>query len=90
MVLDLRMGDVIRMRRKHPCGGLDWEVVRLGADIGLRCHTCARRILMDRATLRRRAQALIERGAPIDPAIARALWGSGPEEHARSSRTEEP
>lgn len=82
MVLDLRMGDVLRMRRKHPCGALEWEVVRVGADIGLRCRGCGRRVLMDRPTLRRRAKALVERGAPLDPAIERALFGdaAAPEE----------
>lgn len=74
-LLDLRMGDVLRLRKPHPCGGLTWEVVRLGGDIGLRCGTCGHRILMDRPTLRRRAVAVVERGAPLDPAVARALYG---------------
>lgn len=74
-MLDVRMGDVLRMRRKHPCGGFEWEVVRVGADIGLRCRTCGRRILMDRSTLARRAKTLVERGPAVDPAIERALWG---------------
>ncbi len=47
MVLDLRMGDVLRMRRLHPCGSLEWEVVCVGADIGLRCCGCGRRALME-------------------------------------------
>ena len=76
MVLDIRMGDVLRLRRKHPCGGFEWDVVRTGADIGLRCRTCNRRVLLDRATLRRRADRLIERGPPLDPAIERALQGN--------------
>lgn len=75
MVLDIRMGDVLRLRRKHPCGGFEWDVVRTGADIGLRCRTCDRRVLLDRATLRRRAEAVIERGPALDPAIERALEG---------------
>lgn len=78
MVLDLRMGDVLRLRRKHPCGGYDWEVVRVGLDIGLRCRTCGRRVLMDRPTVRRRAAEVVERGAPVDPEIERALRGEGP------------
>lgn len=76
MVLDLRVGDVLRMRRPHPCGGLDWEVVRVGADIGLVCTNCHRRVLMQRDVVRRRARALVERGAPVDPAVWRALEGS--------------
>jgi len=74
-MLDLRMGDVIRMRRKHPCGGFDWEIVRLGADVGLRCRGCGRRVLMERSTLIRRAKALVERGTAVDPEIEKALWG---------------
>ncbi|HJN93234.1 MAG TPA: DUF951 domain-containing protein [Dehalococcoidia bacterium] len=69
------MGDVLRLRRKHPCGGFDWEVVRLGLDIGLRCRTCGRRVLLDRATLRRRIDEMVERGEPPDPEIKRALRG---------------
>ena len=75
MALDLRVGDVLRLRRKHPCGGFDWEVVRVGADIGLRCRECGRRVLMDRPTLRRRAKELLERGPALDPAIEAALEG---------------
>ncbi len=75
MVLDLRMGDVLRLRRKHPCGGFEWDVVRVGLDIGLRCRGCSRRVLLDRPTLHRRIDAVVERGAPVDPEIERALRG---------------
>ena len=78
MVLDLRMGDVLRLRRKHPCGGFEWEVVRVGLDIGLRCHTCSRRVLLDRPTLRRRLAEVVARGEPVDPEIERALRGEEP------------
>lgn len=76
MPLDVRMGDVIEMRKPHPCGSRSWTVVRVGADIGLRCGGCERRILMDRPTLHRRAKQLLERGDPVDPAIEAALYGS--------------
>jgi len=75
---DVRMGDVIRMRRAHPCGGTGWEVVRVGADIGLRCLTCSHRVLMERAVLRKRAKAVIVRGPALDPEIERALYGDAP------------
>jgi hypothetical protein len=48
------VGDIVRLRKVHPCGGLDWTVVRLGADIGLKCHGCGRRILLPRRVLERR------------------------------------
>ncbi|MEE8338213.1 MAG: DUF951 domain-containing protein [Dehalococcoidia bacterium] len=75
MVLDLRMGDVLRLRRKHPCGGFEWDVVRVGLDIGLRCRSCRRRVLLDRPTLHRRIDAVVERGEAVDPEIERALRG---------------
>lgn len=60
--LELRLGDRIRLRRPHPCGSHDWQVVRLGADIGLVCAGCAHRILMDRLDVERRFVAYLERG----------------------------
>jgi hypothetical protein len=60
------MEDIVRLRKPHPCGGYDWRVVRLGADIGLRCLTCNHRVLLDRSTLDRRLKQFVERG-PYDP-----------------------
>jgi hypothetical protein len=72
-VLTLLLGDVVRLRRTHPCGGDAWLVDRLGADIGLRCRTCGRHVLLERATLERRFSEFVERG---DPALTAALGGA--------------
>lgn len=61
-VVDFRLGDVVQLRKPHPCGGTTWEVVRLGADIGFRCRTCGRRVLLDRSTAERRIKRTVERG----------------------------
>ncbi len=63
-VLALLLGDVVRLRRTHPCGGDTWRIDRLGADIGLRCATCARHVMLDRAVLERRLAGFVERGGP--------------------------
>jgi len=60
--LDLRMDDVLRLRREHPCGSREWRVVRLGADIGLVCAGCGHRILMDRLDVERRFTGWVSRG----------------------------
>lgn len=75
-VLPLLLGDVVRLRRTHPCGGDTWLVDRLGADIGLRCTTCRRHILLERADLERRSAGFVERG---DAAMTAAI-GSGAEQ----------
>lgn len=60
--LELRIGDRLRLRKEHPCGSRDWEVVRLGADIGLVCQGCGHRILMDRLDVERRFTEYLSRG----------------------------
>ena len=63
-VLSLLLGDVVRLRRTHPCGGTTWLVDRLGADIGLRCQTCGRHVLLERPVLERRLAEFVSRGDP--------------------------
>ena len=63
-VVELFLGDILRLRRPHPCGGDTWLVDRLGADIGLRCTTCAHHVLIERPALERRIVAFVERGDP--------------------------
>jgi hypothetical protein len=80
MVIDVRMGDVVRLRKPHPCGGFEWEVVRLGADIGLACRTCGRRTMLERRVFERRLKAFVSRGPELDPEIERLLFPHpGPE-----------
>jgi hypothetical protein len=57
MLPDLEMGDVLRLRKPHPCGNTDWIVVRLGADIGLKCLGCGRRILLSRRDVAKRMKS---------------------------------
>lgn len=70
------LGDVIRLDRPHPCGGDTWQVDRLGADLGLRCQTCGRHVLLSRASVERRLATFVTRG---DPALTDAVdpFGAG-------------
>ena len=60
----IAVGDGVTLRKPHPCGGFDWTVVRTGADIGLKCSTCGRRVLLDREEFERRARH-IRRAAEV-------------------------
>jgi len=62
MVMEIRPGDVVRLKKKHPCGNDEWQVVRVGADIRIKCLKCQRYILLERPVLERRVKALISRG----------------------------
>ena len=59
MVVELRLGEILRLKKVHPCGSFNWEVVRLGADIGIKCRGCGRRTLIPRATLERRIKEVL-------------------------------
>ncbi|MDR3545214.1 MAG: DUF951 domain-containing protein [Candidatus Limnocylindrales bacterium] len=63
-----RLGDRIELRRPHPCGGRTWDVQRLGADLGLRCSTCGRHVLIERRQVERRLVAFAVRGPEEDGA----------------------
>lgn len=52
--LEFALGDRLRLRKPHPCGGYDWVVTRLGADIGLKCETCGRYVMLERRELEKR------------------------------------
>lgn len=67
VLANLGLGDIVRLRKAHPCGSYEWEVVRLGADIGLVCVKCKRRTLLSRRELARRLKTIISRGVD-DPA----------------------
>ncbi len=76
-VLKLLLGDVVRTRKTHPCGGDQWEIIRLGADIGLRCLRCDRKVLMPRSKLERRIREFVRRG-PEPAAPGAPGTGSSP------------
>lgn len=59
MLPDLQLKTILRLRKPHPCGGYEWTVTRLGADIGLECNTCHHRVLLTRRELARRIKAVV-------------------------------
>ena len=58
MVIDFKLEDVVRLKKVHPCGSYEWTVVRLGADIGIVCKGCKRRLMLSRSALERRMKAV--------------------------------
>ena len=59
MLPDLNLGDRVKLRKAHPCGGTTWKIVRLGADIGLECETCGHRVLLTRRELAHRMKTFL-------------------------------
>ena len=59
MAFELKIGDVVRLKKQHPCGEYLWTVTRLGADIGLVCRKCGRYVMIPRSHLARRIREVI-------------------------------
>ena len=59
MAFELKIGDILRMKKPHPCGGSLWIVSRLGADIGMNCQECGRYVLLGRSQLARRLKQVV-------------------------------
>lgn len=64
--LPFAIGDVVRLKKPHPCGSYDWTVTRLGADIGLKCRGCERRVLLTRREAERRFRGWVSKAAATD------------------------
>jgi hypothetical protein len=58
--MDIAPGETYRMRRKHPCGSFEFRVYRVGADIGIECLGCRRRVMLDRLKFESRVKSRVE------------------------------
>ncbi len=60
-ITPIHLGDVVRLKKAHPCGANEWEVTKLGMDIGLRCVGCDRKVRLERYEFDRRFRGFISR-----------------------------
>ena len=61
MATDIQLGDLVTLRKAHPCGSITWEVTRVGADVGLKCLGCGRVVLLPRHKFRTRVRRVQRR-----------------------------
>ena len=61
MTIEIKLGDIVRLRKAHPCGSYEWEVVRVGANIGIKCLKCQRRVLLARDVFGRRMKEFVSK-----------------------------
>jgi hypothetical protein len=61
MTIDVKLGDIVRLRKAHPCGSYEWEVVKVRAHIGIKCLKCQRRVLLGRGVFERRVKEFVSK-----------------------------
>ena len=60
MYVEIHLGDIVRLRKPHPCGSYEWKVVRVGTDVGLVCQTCNRRVMLPRGVFNKRLKTIVK------------------------------
>jgi hypothetical protein len=63
--LKIEQGDRLILKKKHPCGSFEWEVVRIGADIRIRCVLCDHLVMIERSELRKKVKKIVVKKAEI-------------------------
>lgn len=52
------VGDIVKMKKKHPCGSFEWEILRVGADFRLKCAGCGRQVMVARKLVEKNTREL--------------------------------
>lgn len=55
---ELNVGNVIKLKKKHPCGSFEWEILRTGADFRLKCRGCGHQVMMTRTLVEKNLKAV--------------------------------
>jgi len=67
MALKLEVGDIVTLKKKHPCGSFDWEIIRTGMDFRIKCLGCERQVWLARKELERRIKKIDRNGEVLRP-----------------------
>lgn len=60
--MDLRLGDLVQTKKKHPCGTDRWTIIRVGADIKIKCQGCDRIVMLERPEFEKRLKKILAHG----------------------------
>ncbi len=59
--MEYQVSDVVRLKKKHPCGSFEWEVLRVGADFRLKCMGCGHQIMISRKLVEKNTKEIKKR-----------------------------
>ena len=59
MLTQFELHDIVAMKKPHACGSNEWTIIRVGADVKIRCNACGRIVMMDRADFVRMGKKVI-------------------------------
>lgn len=59
MRIEYKLGSIVSMKKQHPCGSNEWEIIRVGADIKIKCLNCNRTIMLPRVEFNKKIKKVI-------------------------------
>ncbi len=59
--MKIEVGNIVKLKKQHPCGSREWEVLRIGADFRLKCMGCSHQVMMPRSTVEKNVKEIIEK-----------------------------
>ena len=59
--MDIQVGDIVKLKKQHPCGSHEWEVLRIGADFRVKCMGCSHQIMIPRKALEKSVKEIVHR-----------------------------
>ena len=60
--MDYELHDIVQMKKQHPCGSSEWEIIRLGADIKLKCRGCEHIVMLPRSKFEKGMKKVLPKG----------------------------
>ena len=61
-IMDIQVGNIVKLKKQHPCGSHEWEVLRIGADFRIKCTGCGHQIMIPRKTLEKSVKEIKTQG----------------------------
>ena len=65
--MDIRLEDIVRLKKPHPCGSSEWRILRTGIDFRMRCEGCGHEVMLPREKLEKRIRRIVREGEEFNP-----------------------
>lgn len=70
MITSFNLGDIVETRKGHPCGSNNWEIIRLGADIKIKCVGCGRIVMLQRVKFEKSVKKIVKSNVIAEKSLA--------------------
>lgn len=77
--MNLLVGDIIKMKKPHPCGSKEWELMRVGMDFRMKCMGCEHQVMLPRQQVEKNIRGIVRGSVSMTPAQLKGETSGGQE-----------